>query len=167
MKANVKIIVSLALVVIGLIGTLVCVTPSASSEYKTVKKYISAVNSCNDKAIKACMPIDEYSQVLGIDLDDVTDSEAENRTSRYDYLKASGLSVSKLVPENAKEVKKISLICCNKTDSHMEDLFSSSMVEVDSVIRVTYKSEDDKTVSVTDTQRFTLAKTSKGYKIVG
>lgn len=166
MKSNVKIIISIALVLVGLIGILVCVIPSASSEYKIVKKYISAVNGCNEKAIKACTAVDQYSQIFEIDTAD-SDFEFDGDATKYDYLKASSLSIKNSVPEDAKEVKKVSLISCKKTTDAAVDLFSSSFTEVDAVVRVTYKTEDDKTVSVTNSQNFTLSKTSKGYKIVG
>lgn len=179
MKANVKIIISLALVVVGLIGTLVCVIPSASGEYKIVNKYINAINSCNDKAIKDCLPLDEvssalgqFSSELGIDLDEdeVKDifgyDESNEKTSKLDYLRASGLDVSSLVPSDAKEVNKISLISCTNADSS-EDSIMSPTTRVDALVKVVYKSADDETVSVTDSQRFTVVKTSKGYKISG
>ena len=177
MKANVKIIISLALVVVGLIGTLVCIIPSASGEYKIVNKYINAINSCDDKALKDCLPLDEissaldkFSSELGVDLNQVEDilgsDKTEKESSKLDYLKASGLDVSSLVPSDAKEVNKISLISCTNADSSEDSPFAAT-TKVETLIKVVYTSADDETVSVADSQRFTVVKTSKGYKISG
>lgn len=163
MKKYIVVIIAAAFVLIGLIGALVCVIPTASAEFKTVDKFISAVDDCDYEAIVDCFPIEELSSVFGIESDDVLESSSEKLESKLDYLKAFGGKAAKNVPEDAKSVEKIELISCSKFQEQSVGFLEET--EVECVIRVEYITADDEKISFTVNEEYDLMMVDGKYKI--
>lgn len=168
MSKNKSILVAIILVVVGIIGILFCTIPSISKEQKVIKNYINAINNCDIEGIKDCLPLEEAENILGADYNDIFGSYSNNLNTKLDYMEMSDLSACSEIPEDIKEIKKISLVSINK-DSYTEesaDLFSSKTFTVDATIKVTYIAANDEAISFTAIETFQLLETSKGCKIV-
>lgn len=165
MKNYITVIIAAALVLIGLIGALVCVIPTASAEYKIVDKFVSAIDDCDADAITDCYPVDEMSSMLGGNMGSSIDKTAKGLKSKIDYLKAFCSSAASELPEDAKSVESVELVSCSNAKTQGSEYLKGSSVEA--IIKVEYKTADDKTASYTVDKNFTLLAVGNNYKLLG
>lgn len=167
MSKSKNIIIAGVLIIIGIIGILLCTIPSISKEQKVINNYINAINNCDLEGIEDCLPLEEVKNMLGTNYNGIFGSYSNELNTILDYMKMSDLSAYSELPEDIKEVKKVSLVSVNK-DSYAEEdtyLFYSKTITVDATIEVTYVDVNDNTISFTTIESFQLLETSNGYKI--
>ena len=165
MKKYIHVMLSLALMLIGIIGIIVCVVPSASAEYRLVKKYISAINKADYTGMQECCA--DTEDLLGISNSDIAsdDDREASVTDRMTALKTSLLSISSYLPEDAKEVESLKVIGCSEASPFETDAFSS-VSEVTAIIQMTFIDADGETAMVSHQENFVIAKTSNGFKMM-
>ena len=168
MSKNKNIIIAIILIIVGFIGVSLCTIPSISKEHKVIKKYVSAINNCNIEKIKECLPLEEIENMIDADYEDLFGSYSSELSSKLDFMEMSDLSACSGIPEDVKEIKRITLISTNKdkTANENAELLSSKTFTVNATIKVTYITSDDKIVSFTTIETFQLLETSKGCKII-
>lgn len=162
-KKNLGLIIAAVLILVGLIGALVCAIPSVSDEQKLINKYIKAIDDCDLEAVKECMPIEELSGALSIDEGEIF-GDASRYQTKLDYLKVSGISGYGYIPEDAKEVKSITLVATEIKEG-TELLLPDSTAVVKAIVKITYVDVNNKTVSFTSSDDFSLVNTKNGLKI--
>lgn len=172
MKKYLNVIVSTGIAIIGIIGVLICVIPSVSSEYAIIDKYIDAIDDCDYDKIVACWPLEEYAKSVGTSIENILpgDAEALSSATKMDYLKLFLSRAAIRVPDDAKSVESIKLISCGKkeaVDVGFNLVAISSATEVEAVLQVTYISADDEEVSFTYAEEFGVVETKKGFRVVG
>lgn len=168
MSKNKNIIIAAILIVIGIIGVLLCTIPSTSKEQKVINKYINAINDCDMEGIKKCLPLEELGNLISTDYENLFSLNSTESNSKLDFMKKSGLSACSRIPDDAKEVKSISLISTLKDVSTEEnvELLSAKEFTVYATIEVSYITSDDETAFFTSKETFQLTETSKGCKII-
>ena len=165
MKRFTFAVLSLALVLLGLIGVIVCVTPSSSAQYKLIQKYVAAVNKADSKGMQECCA--DTEDLLGISNSDIAsdDDREASVTDRMTALKTSLLSISSYLPEDAKEVESLKVIGCSEASPFETDAFSSAS-EVTAIIQMTFIDADGETAMVSHQENFVIAKTANGLKLM-
>ncbi len=167
MKGLRNLIITVIAVLVGLAGSLVCILPSASAEYKLVNNYINAVNGANLEKMNSYLASDVLSSALGEEFEGVLDSsnKAQGNVDKLSALKSSILSIRSELPEDAKEIKSIKLIGCNIGEETKADFIATSSTNVDAIVQLTYINADDETVSVTSVEDIQLCKIQNQLKI--
>lgn len=136
-KKYLMLIIAAALVLVGLIGTLVCVIPSTTDEFDIVNKYIEAVDDCDAEAMSECFWKSELLSYKGPDFDD------DDLEEKIDYLKACGLDAYSRLPEGTETVIGIELIGCSQVDNDNEmNMMGIEFARVNAVVKVTYEDEE-------------------------
>ena len=140
---------------VGIIGVAVCCIPGRSSEYKTINKYIKAVNACDTAKTKDCMGTNE-----------IIDHKFPETSDKIEILKASGLRIQKLLPKDAKKLKTFKVIACHKGDLEKMAEEFLSIQKVSAVLKMVFVDAKDKEQVVTYKEEFTLYKTKDGMKLM-
>lgn len=166
MKKYIHVMLSLALILIGMIGIIVCIVPSASAEYRLVKKYISAVNKADYTGMQECCANDkDLINLFNFDSVASDDTQEDSVTDRATALKASRLGIGAYLPEDAKEVASLKVIGCSEAPLSETDSFSSASA-VTAIIQMTYIDADGETAIVSHQENFVIAKTADGLKMM-
>ena len=165
MKKYLSLIIAAALVVAGLIGTLVTVSPVKTAEYKVVEKYIKAVNDCDSAKMAEYFPATEISSILGSATEGHLGTQTETLVTKKDYISAAGLSISSFIPDDA-EVGDLKIITYKQNPISSGGLLAAQSAGVSIVLAVDYVSAEGETVNLTYSDFFTVSKTQSGYKIV-
>ncbi len=165
MKRFTFAVLSLALVLVGLIGVIVCVTPSSSAQYKLIQKYVAAVNKADSEGMQECCA--DTEDLLNLSNSGITsdDDREDSVTDRITALKTSLLSISSYLPEDAKEVESLKVIGCSEASLFETDAFSSASA-VTAIIQMTYIDADGETAMVSHQENFVIAKTANGLKLM-
>ena len=166
MKKYIILIVALTLVLAGLIGSLVCIFPGHSKEYKVINKYVSAADDCDMEKIYKCMPMEELSSVLSMYGEDLMRNPNLGVTDKMTFIRNLGMDVASKIPEDAQSVKQIKLISCTPNESSSQSMLGVSMSEYLALVEVTYVSAEGEEVTVTGMEEFGLIQTQKGMKIL-
>lgn len=167
MKKCKSAVIAVILIIFGIIGILFCAIPSVSAEEKVVKNYIDAIDKCDMQGIKNCFPLDETESMLGSDYGDIFNSYGNNMKTKQDYVEMCGLAAYSELPDDIKEVKKISIISINKMSvSGADSMFSLSTIPVNATVKITYIDDEGNKLSFTSTETFQVSKVLKDYKII-
>ena len=180
MKLPVKLLIALLAAVVGLVGVIVCVTPSRPAPDKTMEKYIAAINKADANKMQDCYATAAIMQQLGdafdVDMDDYLEETTKKLQVSADYdrlaaLDDSYLSVSSLLPENTVEVKKIKLLGCTNSSDQQTDqlstaLLGTKLVEVLALVEVTYVTKDGEEGTVRNQESLGMIQTDSGYQLV-
>lgn len=167
MKNKKGLIISVALILVGLIGALCVAIPSASEEYQIVEAYVDALDSCDFEAVKECFPLKELSSMLGSEGLDMMEDWSAAATDKLGFLRSSGLDASDLVPEDAKSVEDIRLVSVSfraESSQGFGAMISGGVAKA--FVEVTYINAADEEKTVVSEETISLLTTNDGPKII-
>ena len=156
MKFPVKFIIGLIILVIGISGSAVCLSPHYSAPEKVVAKYVKAVDNNNIKKMISCTIANDVANALGGDFAEevVPDSDSDSDALAKSFINS---------PENAKKIKSVKLLGC--TIGENESAFGITGCEVTALIKITYLDDEDEKKTFVTEENITVIKTPRGYKI--
>lgn len=149
MKFPIKFLVALLALILGITGVLVCVIPHYGPE-KVVYDYVAAVEKGDADKITDC-----YASSLLSEMDSVL-GELSGAVSAH--LAQSMLGISK-----EAKVESVKVLGCSVEES--EDTLNS--YEIVALIEGEYVDAEGATQTQVKSRSFSVAKTQKGYKIIG
>lgn len=159
MKKYILLLVSVAMILIGLIGGIIAALPSSSDAYDVINEFVTAVDNDDAETIKKLTGSTFFEDNSGLGAED-------KKGGLFEFV----FENPELLPEDAKKVEEVSLVCCSVAKGDSMDLsqLGGSKIKsaaVTAVIKVTYTNKDKEECSFTFEKNFGLLDVGNGYKI--
>ena len=171
------VIIALAVFLVGLVGAIICITPSQTPEEKLIGKYVNAINKGDTEKMHVLGIASVISDALGSQLGGLLDGigsgisgdafdEDEKPTDKiYTALLSSPFSVTDDIPENFKEIKSVEVIGC--VVGEQQNIMSLQGTNVGVVLEITFVDAEDNTQTVCCAENIGVIKYKSDYYISG
>ena len=171
---KIAILIALAAVLIGLIGTVICILPSQTSPDKLVANYVKAINAGNTDKMRQMGIASVLSEALGSQLGnlqggfsgDAFDADQQTPSDKiYNALNKSAFYVTDDLPEDFKEIKSVKVVGC--VDGEEESYMGLTGLNVGVVLEITFVDAEDNTQSICCAENIGVIRHKNKYYIAG
>lgn len=157
MKIKSSVIVSFFMIILGVVGMVVSFLPDGSKAEKAINSYVKAIDAADGKKMKEYTTVELFGNVINDDKIEVS--------TTMEAISESVLNIDSKIPDDAKEVKKITLIGAYLEELEAEE-FEIAGAEGMIVVKVKYVDKEDKLKTAYCGDTISLLNTNSGYKIV-
>lgn len=170
MKFPIRVIIGLAMLVIGAVGLVFCLLPQYSAAEQVVANYVSAIDAGDIEKMASYTSSGSITKTFGDALDDfgITEDaleyegETEEETVEADPVLQALRSSSIAAPDDAVSIQSVELIGC--TSGAEESAFGMTGCDVTALVRIEYTDANEVAHSKVVEENFPLIDVN-GYKL--